>query len=400
MYNQSGDIITIAREFGNKIGKIPSGTYTVEQNPQTSEFYLLKSSPFIRPSKVYGEMSTRNEKVIKTFLSRTDKNTGVLLSGTKGAGKTQLAKDVSIALAEIGIPTIIVQNCYVCGGFINFIKAIEDQALILFDEFEKVYNKSEYQEAILTLLDGTGSYNKLYILTSNNRNVSEFLRNRPSRIFYHFEYRKLSKQVMFDLLNDKLVNKNYIPQFDTLWEVAETISFDMIQCLIEELNRYPTQTFTETFRELNVEVDARDGNAFLLSEFTLDGKHVKFDEEFYNHFTTFSFMAKYDDFRVYLLAEEGTLQKELLAISARVYGDEPYKEDDDEGALYTNDDENTDEVKIREIQYFINLEFNKLDTQVRSTDIVIDRELNGVQLHAKFVKAESPDVIETMFDGK
>ena len=285
MYNQSGDIITIAREFGNKIETIPAGTYTVEFNPQNGQYYLLKSTPFTRPAKVYGEMASRNNKVINTYLAREGKNTGVLLSGTKGAGKTQLAKDVSLALGEMGIPTIIIQNCYTDGSFINFIKAIEDKALILFDEFEKVYAEREHQEAILTLLDGTGSYNKLYILTSNNRNVSEFLRNRPSRIFYHFEYKKLAKQVMVELLNDKLVNKAYIPQFETLWEVAETISFDMIQCLIEELNRYPTQTFTETFRELNVEVEAREGNSFVVSEFTIDGKEVKFDDKSMNRMT-------------------------------------------------------------------------------------------------------------------
>ncbi|UYE98803.1 hypothetical protein XbC2_375 [Xanthomonas phage XbC2] len=397
MYNQSGDIITIAREFGNKIETIPAGTYTVEYNPQNGQYYLLKSTPFTRPAKVYGEMASRNNKVINTYLAREGKNTGVLLSGTKGAGKTQLAKDVSLALAEMGIPTIIIQNCYTDGGFINFIKAIEDKALILFDEFEKVYAEREHQEAILTLLDGTGSYNKLYILTSNNRNVSEFLRNRPSRIFYHFEYKKLAKQVMIELLNDKLVNKSYIPQFETLWEVAETISFDMIQCLIEELNRYPTQTFTETFRELNVEVEAREGNSFVVSEFTIDGKEVKFDDKALNRMTSFSFMAKYDTLRAYIFADEGTLEKELKAIDARVYDMD--WDDEDEGTEIDIDGEEV-EIPVKEIQYFLNLEFNKADTIVNSTSIVINREFGEHRLHVKFSKAESPDVIETMFDGK
>lgn len=397
MYNQSGDIITIAREFGNKIETIPAGTYTVEYNPQNGQYYLLKSTPFTRPAKVYGEMASRNNKVINTYLAREGKNTGVLLSGTKGAGKTQLAKDVSLALGEMGIPTIIIQNCYTDGGFINFIKAIEDKALILFDEFEKVYAEREHQEAILTLLDGTGSYNKLYILTSNNRNVSEFLRNRPSRIFYHFEYKKLAKQVMIELLNDKLVNKSYIPQFETLWEVAETISFDMIQCLIEELNRYPTQTFTETFRELNVEVEAREGNSFVVSEFTIDGKEVKFDDKALNRMTSFSFMAKYDTLRAYIFADEGTLEKELKAIDARVYDMD--WDDEDEGTEVDVDGEEV-ETPIKEIQYFLNLEFNKADTIVNSTSIVINREFGEHRLHVKFSKAESPDVIETMFDGK
>jgi hypothetical protein len=397
MYNQSGDIITIAREFGNKIEKIPAGTYTVEFNPQNGQYFLMKSTPFTRPSKVYGEMASRNNKVINTFLAREGSNTGVLLSGTKGAGKTQLAKDVSLALSEMDIPTIIIQNCYTDGSFINFIKAIEDKALILFDEFEKVYAEREHQEAILTLLDGTGSYNKLYILTSNNRNVSEFLRNRPSRIFYHFEYKKLAKQVMVELLNDKLVNKSYIPQFETLWEVAETISFDMIQCLIEELNRYPTQTFTETFRELNVEVEARDGNSFVVSEFTIDGKEVKFDGKYTNRMTSYAFMSKFETPRVYLFADEGTLEKEMKAIDARVYDMEW---DDDESETEFDEDGNKIEAPIREIQYFTNLEFNKADTIVNSTSIVINREFGEHRIHVKFTKAETPDVIETMFDGK
>ncbi|AFC21817.1 ATPase [Cronobacter phage vB_CsaM_GAP32] len=405
MYNQSGEIITIAHEFGNKIDKIPPGTYTVEQNPQNGEFYLQRSAPFTRPAKVYGEMKNRNEKVINTFLSREGKNTGVLLSGTKGAGKTQLAKDVSIALAEHGIPTIIVQDCYVSGGFINFIKAIEDKALILFDEFEKVYNKQEYQESILTLLDGTGSYNKLYILTSNNRNVSEFLRNRPSRIYYHFEYKKLPKSVMLDLLNDKLVNKSFIPQFETLWDVAETISFDIIQCLIEELNRYPTQTFTETFKELNVEIDARDGNAYVLSELTVNGIPFKFDELYTNCFTSFAFMAKYESLRAYVYADEGTRLNELAALGARQHHTSWIDEEEDDGLVVcapadVEAEENENVVEIKELEYVFSLEFDKADTIVNNSGITIDRKFGDYMLHAKFVKTETPDVIETMFDGK
>lgn len=385
MYNQSGEIITIAHEFGNKIEKIPAGTYTVEQNPQTGEFYLMRSNPFTRPAKVYGEMTSRNEKVINTFLNREGKNTGVLLSGTKGAGKTQLAKDVSIELFNLGIPTIIVQNCFTSGGFINFIKAISDRALILFDEFEKVYNEREDQEAILTLLDGTGSYNKLYILTSNNRNVSEFLRNRPSRIFYHFEYKKMAKQVMVDLLNDKLVNKAFIPHFETLWETAETVSFDMIQCLIEELNRYPTQSFVETFREVNVEVETRDGNAYVMTEFTVNGKEVKFDDKYTNAIRGYSFIAKYDMLRLYFFVEEGTLTDELRAMGAREYDS------------YDEEDEVDSENGIREVQYFMNMEYSKDDTVSNSTGIVINRNFNGTIVHAKWVKTEEPDVIETIF---
>ncbi len=392
-YNISGDYINIARESGNKIDKIPVGSYTVEQDPQTGEFFLQKTAPFTRPAKVYGELTSRNKKVINTYLQREGKNTGVILSGTKGAGKTQLAKDVSIALAEQGIPTIIVQDCYTCGGFINFIKAIEDKALILFDEFEKVYHKKQDQESILTLFDGTGSYNKLYIITSNSADVSEFLCNRPSRMYYRFEYKKLAKAVMMDMLADKLQNTKHIPQFETLWDICETISFDVIQCLIEELNRYPEQTFSETFRELNIDIETRDKNSYVVSEISIDGVPLKADEKYTNDFTSFMFMSNYEKLRVFFVADEGTLTNEIKALEAIVHDDDWYCES-------PSSVKEADESKVKEVEYFFDLQFNPADTVINNTSIVIDRQFGEHRLQAKFVKTEAPDVVESVFGGK
>ena len=385
MYNQSGDIVSKAHEFGNKIDKIPAGTYTLEQNPQTGEFYLLKSPNFNRPAKVYGEIKSRTQKVLNTFHSRKGKNTGVLLSGTKGSGKTQLAKDVSLALLDEGIPTIIIQNCYTDGTFINFIKSIEDKALVLFDEFEKVYYEQEHQESILTLLDGTGSYNKLYMLTSNNKDVSEFLLNRPSRIFYHFEYKKLSKSVMLEFLEDTLNDKKHIPSFDKLYDVTNVISFDMIQCLVEELNRYPEQRFVDTFRELNVTIETSVRNAFTVKSFKINGKDIKVKDNVFST-TGFGFISGYDNLRAFFVVEEGMLSTELKNIGAYVTDD----------YLYSDAPEQP-EGTIAEVEYGIRFDYNKADCFVDYDTIRIKRDYNGTLVEVEYVKAADVDILDIIF---
>lgn len=413
-YNQSGGIITIARPVGNKISKIPAGCYTVEFDMQMQEFFLQSTAPFTVPSKVYGQADNRAAKVLNTFMDREGKNTGVLLSGTKGSGKTQLAKDVSNMLLEQGVPTILVQNAYTGGTFINFIKAIEDKAMILFDEFEKVYIEREQQESILTLLDGTGSYNKLYVLTSNNRNVSEFLRNRPSRIYYHFEYQKLSKQTMHDLIADKLVNKTdkLLSKFNLLWDVADTLSFDVIQCLIEELNRYPEQDFVQTFRELNVEVDTRNSaGAWECKSLVIDGQEMKIMPESQDHTSSFAFMSKFDTMRSYFLLDEGVFESELKAVGAKVYDSNTRLEycddeicwdddDDDEGQPVPESSWQRRTQSITELEYFMDFGYEKGDTRVSQSRIEIHRVINEKLVTVVFERGEELDSTEQLFGDK
>lgn len=411
LYNQNGGIITIARNVGNKITKLPPGCYTIEFDMQSQEFYLQSTEPFHIPSRVYGKADHRAKKVLNTFSDRAGKNTGVLLSGTKGSGKTQLAKDVSNMLLAEGVPTILVQNAFTGGTFINFIKAIEDKAMILFDEFEKVYIEREQQEAILTLLDGTGSYDKLYVLTSNNRNVSEFLRNRPSRIYYHFEYAKLPKETMHDLIEDKLQNKTtpMRKKFDLLWDVADTLSFDVVQCIIEELNRYPEQTFVDTFKELNVEVDTRNtAGAWECKSLTIDGHEMKVDEDHVDHTSSFSFMSKFDSLRAYFLMDEGVFAKELQEVGARVYdrndrSEYVYDEDEDDDdydsapALVACGEDLPKVQTISELQYFMDFDYDKNDTKVSQSVIQVNRIINGKSVIVMFERGQEVDSIEELF---
>ena len=110
------------------------GNYTVCRHPLTDEYFLEESEPFTLPPKLYGKTAHWSERILKSF--RADSHhTGVLLSGTKGSGKTLLAKHIALTS---GLPVIIVNQAFCDDRFLRTLQSIEQPAVILFDEFEKV----------------------------------------------------------------------------------------------------------------------------------------------------------------------------------------------------------------------------------------------------------------------
>ena len=160
---------------------LPVGNYTVKQD-QFENFFLEHIEDFEVPSKLYGNIGQQTDRVINTFEKRNS-STGVLMTGEKGSGKTMLSKNICMELANAGVPTIVINQPWHGEKFNTLIQSITQPCVILFDEFEKVYD-SEQQEQMLTLLDGVYSGRKLFMLTCNDRwRIDSHMRNRPGRIF-------------------------------------------------------------------------------------------------------------------------------------------------------------------------------------------------------------------------
>ena len=78
--------------------------------------------------------------------------------------------------------------------------------MVLFDEFEKVYDSDE-QEEMLTLLDGVFPSKKLFVLTCNDKwRVNQHMRNRPGRIFYMLDFTGLDEDFVVEYCHDNLKN--------------------------------------------------------------------------------------------------------------------------------------------------------------------------------------------------
>lgn len=233
---------------------LPPGSYLLKID--MFGFFLEKSSDYVVNHKIYGETPVLCKRILDTFKHR-NRSTGVLLSGLKGSGKTLLTKMLSEEAQKIGFPTIIIVEPFGGPDFNILIQSISQTCILIFDEFEKVYNNEEKQNQILSLLDGLFDSNKLFLFTVNEINkVNNYMLNRPGRIFYHMKFTSLSKQFIEEYCNDNLNNKDHIDGVLRIEDMITNFNFDLLKALIEEMNRYD-ETASAATKYLNIDVGTK-----------------------------------------------------------------------------------------------------------------------------------------------
>lgn len=257
--------------------ELPPNTYTIKFDERAGEFFLEQIDNFELPEKIYGKNTDYADRILTTFNARSGQ-TGVLLSGIKGAGKTLLAKQTSVLARAQGIPTIVINRDWHGDEFNSFIQSITTPAVVMFDEFEKIYDYNT-QRKILTLFDGVFNSRKLMMITTNNdRDVSEYMQNRPGRMFYHFQFDTLGQDFIEEFLNDRLENKDNIPEILKYTNVFSFFNFDMLAAVAEEMNRYG-ETLSEVLEVLNIKPENRRTDTFRMDIVVRD-KSVTVDRNY------------------------------------------------------------------------------------------------------------------------
>jgi len=240
---------------------LPVGNYIVKQD-MFGNFLLEQIDSFTQSSKIYGDTMRNADRILRTFDDRAA-STGVMLNGEKGSGKTLLAKMISIEAAKQEIPTIVINNPWCGDGFNTLMQDINQPCIVLFDEFEKVYD-SEQQEQILTLLDGVFPSKKLFVITCNDKyRVDQHMRNRPGRIFYMLDFKGLEQDFILEYCNDTLKNKAHIDSVCKIASLFSQFNFDMLKALIEEMNRYD-ETAQEAMKMLNAKPEFSDSVKYVV----------------------------------------------------------------------------------------------------------------------------------------
>lgn len=232
------------RIFGDNLivnDKLPIGTYDIIFSSQTG-YALQKRKDMTVPEKLYGEHETLANNMIRRYES-LNKNFGVILGGRKGTGKTMLARLVSSKLMKQSIPTVIVSEN--TPNLPAFLQSIEQEIFVLFDEFEKVFEKNytdnngeiDEQTQFLPLFDGLTNNKHFYMITINNYDkLNEYFLGRPGRFHYDIQFNEIQVNEIKEILNDQLtievenVNKlaNILFNFN--------VNYDQLMAIIDELN--------------------------------------------------------------------------------------------------------------------------------------------------------------------
>lgn len=268
-YIRNGNSFRPTPEAALDIQKVlPAGTFIIKQIPMSDQLYFEQVDDFSLGGKLYGDTVKNCERIIATYNDRPG-STGVLLSGEKGSGKTLLAKLVATRAREAGMPTIVINSPWAGDSFNQLIQGIQQDCVLIFDEFEKVYDE-EHQEAILTLLDGVFSTKKLVLLTCNDKwRINEHMRNRPGRIFYMLEFHGLTQEFISEYCQENLQNKTRIQSVMRAALLFNEFNFDMLKALVEEMNRYDEDA-VDSLRILNIKPNADRHTQFKI-QLTIDG---------------------------------------------------------------------------------------------------------------------------------
>lgn len=258
---QQGDKIFIY-SFDDLLAKdtLAPGIYTVAHN-MLQGYYLQKTKDkFEVNQKSYGSLESRTNKIINTYKLRTA-GTGVLLTGLKGAGKTLLSQKVSNRMIDEGFPVILIEDAYAGEQFINFLNGI-GECVLVFDEFAKVFtrndeNDKDSQDSLLGIFDGNKSLKRLiFVIDNNPYQINEFYKNRPGRLFYHFQYSKLEEAVIEEYCKDFKLEESTIVKILSAYYKLKSFSFDILKAVVDEHLRYPDEDILDIVDTLNIENDS------------------------------------------------------------------------------------------------------------------------------------------------
>ena len=230
--------------------QLPSQVYQVNFNQLTGPF-LSKYSDIEVNEKIYGVHEAKVNKVLNAY-KQFQRNLGVILSGDKGIGKSLFAKLLAIECAKRGMPVVIVSSYF--PGIADYIASIEQEVMVMFDEFDKTFSMKDgdTQAEMLTLFDGLAQGKKMYVITCNClKDLNDYLVNRPGRFHYHFRFQYPTSEEIRQYLSDKL-NKEYWGEIEKVVSFAAKVdvNYDCLRAIAFELNN--GIEFEEAVLDLNI----------------------------------------------------------------------------------------------------------------------------------------------------
>ncbi len=258
---KAGGLYKVYGEEIDSFDRLPVKTFRIIFNKMQGYSLMARNNLEITEEKIYGNNLYKAGKVMKSYYA-LNRNFGVLLSGPKGIGKSLFLRILAKEAIDKGLPVIIVDAAY--PGISSFISSIDQDCMVVFDEFEKIFTISEdnenLQDELLGLFDGIDGGHKLFVVTCNDLSrVSKYMINRPGRFHYHFTMTPPTPDEVKEYMSDKLLPEYHdqIPKITAFSSIID-MPYDYLRAIAFELNQ--GYSLKETLGDLNITKE--DWNTF------------------------------------------------------------------------------------------------------------------------------------------
>lgn len=256
----SGGALRLYGDSVQTFPHLPVGTYTIAFSPMDG--YSLQLTEPLAPGEetVYGNHAARVQRIV-TGYAAMNRSLGVILSGDKGMGKSLMIRMLAERMRTLHqVPTILVRHS--TPGLASFLDEI-GEAVIIFDEFEKVFaNEGEHeaQNQFLGLFDGLSATKRLYVLSVNElKRVNDYMLNRPGRFHYHMRFAYPEPETVATYLRDQVPEVPQ-PQVEEVVDFARKydVNFDHLRAIAFELHL--GESFADVIGDLNIKRAERPGS--------------------------------------------------------------------------------------------------------------------------------------------
>ena len=234
--------------------KLTPDVYTISFS-EMSGWSLIKKKDFASgKEKMYGNAKAKIAKALKAY-KLMERSLGILLSGPKGIGKTLFTVNLCNTMIKEGYPVIIVDTPI--KGFTDFISSIQQEIVILFDEFDKNFKDDDdegnnVQNKLLSFFDGLSGQKRMYLVTCNrDYDISDYMKGRPGRFHYHIKFDYPKEKEVTTYMKDKLKPEKHdmIPAVVRL-SYQTNLNYDCLRAIAFELNM--GSTMEEILEDLNI----------------------------------------------------------------------------------------------------------------------------------------------------